>query len=194
MAVRRDRDTGPAPTRRNLLIGSGAVAALWLAPAAPARADPASEPAPNSVDPALTVAAVVEIKRVKSRYFQAIDTKNWDLLKEQLTDDVVVDTTASGGLVTKGSAVFVNFLQVTLGLATTVHHGHLPEIEVTSPTAANGVWAMQDILIFPAGVRVIGFGHYHETYELENGRWRISSTKLTRVYLDPLGQRQLFGM
>jgi hypothetical protein len=191
MAVRRDRDTGVAPTRRSLLIGSGAVAALWLAAAAPAMADP--DPA-NGVDPALTVAAVVEIKRVKSRYFQAIDTKNWDLLEEQLTDDVLVDTTGSGGLITKGSAVFVNFLRVTLGLAKTVHHGHLPEIEVTSPTSANGVWAMQDLLIFPAGARVVGFGHYHETYEFENDRWRISSTKLTRVYLDPLGQRQLFGM
>jgi SnoaL-like domain len=194
MAVRRGRDTGAAPTRRSLLFGTGAVAALRLAPAAPAMADPGPEPAPNGVDPALAVAAIVEIKQVKSRYFQAIDTKNWDLLEEQLTDDVLVDTTGSGGPVTKGSAVFVNFLRVTLGLATTVHHGHLPEIEVTSPTTANGVWAMQDLLIFPAGARVIGFGHYHETYEFENDRWRISSTKLTRVYLDPLGQRQLFGM
>jgi hypothetical protein len=29
-----------------------------------------------------------------------------------------------------------------------------------------------------------GYGHYHETYEKTDGRWRISSLKLTRLRVD----------
>lgn len=193
----------PAPTRRNFLIGTGAVAALWLAGTAPANAAPQLVPTRSGPGPALQsdnvspeVAAVViaEIKHVKARYFRAIDTKNWDLLAEQLTGDVTVDTTDSAGPVLTGRAVFVNFLKVSLALNKTVHHGHTPEIEVTSPTTAKVVWGMQDLLIYPAGLRVIGFGHYHEDYRVEDGQWRIAYSKLTRLYLDPLGQRALFGM
>ena len=107
---------------------------------------------------------------------------------------MVVDTTGSGGPVFVGSEAFIAFLQLTLSPGVTVHHGHSPEIEVTSPTTATGMWAMQDLLIYPGESRVLGFGHYHETYESEDGRWRIASLKLTRVHMDPLGQRQTFGM
>jgi hypothetical protein len=29
-----------------------------------------------------------------------------------------------------------------------------------------------------------GFGHYHERYVRQDGRWRISKTKLTRLHTD----------
>jgi hypothetical protein len=182
------------PTRRRFLIGTGAAVALGVAHAAQAGAVPSPAPEPGTVDPAQSVAAIQEIKQLKARYFRAIDTKNWTLLREQLTDDVDVDTTASLGIRTKGADTFIGFLKLTIGSAETVHHGHLPEITVTSPTTATGIWALQDLLIWLGIVRVIGFGHYHETYRFEDGRWRISSTKLTRLYLDPLGEQQLFGV
>ncbi|WP_198667049.1 nuclear transport factor 2 family protein [Glycomyces dulcitolivorans] len=188
-----------APKRRRLLLGAGglvlgggAASALWAHNATSASAEP--EAPSEGVEPAVAVAAVAEIKQVKARYFRAVDTKDWELLKAQLTDDVVVDTTGSGGPVLVGSDAFIAFLQLTLSPAVTVHHGHSPEIEVTSPTTATGVWAMQDLLIFPGDPRVLGFGHYHETYESEDGRWRIAELKLTRVHMDPIGQQQLFGM
>ena len=80
------------------------------------------------------------------------------------TDDVVMDTTASGGGVITGADEFMAFLQETLGDVITVHHGHMPEIELTSPTTATGVWALQDVLVWPNGMRLEGYGHYHETY------------------------------
>lgn len=70
----------------------------------------------------------------------------------------------------------------------------MPEIDVTSPTTAKGIWALQDLLIWLGVVRVIGYGHYHETYSIVDGRWLISSTELTRVYLDRLMEQSLFGM
>jgi len=66
----------------------------------------------------------------------------------------------------------------------TVHHGHMPEIELTSATTATGVWAMEDMLRWPDGREMHGYGHYHETYEKVGGAWRIKSSKLTRLRTD----------
>ncbi|WP_218024911.1 nuclear transport factor 2 family protein [Nocardia pseudovaccinii] len=178
--------------RRTFMIGTGA-AALGLAVAVSGRVSAApSDEAPP--DPAAAVAAVYAIKQLKARYFRAVDTKDWGLLERQLTPDVVIDTTGSAGIVTTGADAFIAYLKLTIGAARTVHQGHMPEIEVQSPSTATGVWALQDLLIFPGNVRVIGFGHYHETYALDGDRWRIKSSTLTRVYLDPLAEEKLFGL
>jgi hypothetical protein len=44
-----------------------------------------------------------------------------------------------------------------------------------------GVWALQDTLVWPTGMRLDGYGHYHETYEKLDGEWRIKTMKLTRL-------------
>jgi hypothetical protein len=31
-----------------------------------------------------------------------------------------------------------------------------------------------------------GYGHYHEAYRKEGGRWLISTLKLTRLRVDPI--------
>ena len=36
----------------------------------------------------------------------------------------------------------------------------------------------------PGGMRLDGFGHYHETYVKGADGWRIASSKLTRVHSD----------
>jgi hypothetical protein len=61
---------------------------------------------------------------------------------------------------------------------------HAPEIELTSPTTARGVWALQDVVRFAPGLNLVGYGHYHETYEYAGGQWFIKSSKLTRLRED----------
>ena len=124
------------------------------------------------------------IKQLKARYFRTMDTKRWEQMRDVFTDDVTVDTTASGGGAITGADEFLSFLRDTLADVTTVHHGHMPEIELTGPTTATGIWALQDILVWPNGMRLDGYGHYHETYEKIDGRWRISSSTLTRLHMD----------
>jgi uncharacterized protein (TIGR02246 family) len=124
------------------------------------------------------------IRQLKARYFRTMDTKDWAGMREVFTDDVVIDTTESGGDVVGGADAFISFLQDVLGEAVTVHQGHMPEIELTSPTSATGVWALHDLVIWPSGMRLDGYGHYHETYEKGERGWRISSSKLTRLHLD----------
>ena len=102
-------------------------------------------------------------------------------------DDVVVDTTDAGGGVVSGADAFVAFLRKTLEGVVTVHHGHTPEIELTSATTARGIWAMQDFLRWPDGTELRGSGHYHETYERIDGNWRIKTSTLTRLHVETTG-------
>jgi uncharacterized protein (TIGR02246 family) len=124
------------------------------------------------------------IKQLKARYFRTMDTKDWAGMRSVFTDGVVMDLTSSGGGVTAGADDFMGFVSETLEPILTVHHGHMPEIELTSPTTATAVWAMEDMLRWPDGTEMHGYGHYHETYEKTDGTWRIASSTLTRLRTD----------
>jgi hypothetical protein len=98
-------------------------------------------------------------------------------------------TEASGdpaqvGVVHDGVEAFVTSLRRDLAGAVTVHHGHMPEIELTSPSSATGIWSMYDLLRWPDGTEIEGYGHYHERYDKIDGRWMISRLKLTRLLVD----------
>jgi uncharacterized protein (TIGR02246 family) len=124
------------------------------------------------------------IRQLKARYFRTMDTKDWAGMRLVFADDVVIDTTGSGGTVVSGANEFMSYLERTLDGVITVHHGHMPEIEVTSPTTATGIWALHDTLWWPDGRLVRGYGHYHETYEKSGGRWLIKTQKLTRLHVE----------
>ena len=123
------------------------------------------------------------IKRLKAKYFRTMDTKDWAAMREVFADDVVADTTEAGGPCVTGADEFIAFLEQTLGNAVTIHQGHMPEIDVTSPATATGIWALHDIVIWPTG-RLEGAGHYHETYEKTGDVWRIKSLRLTRLHTE----------
>jgi uncharacterized protein (TIGR02246 family) len=124
------------------------------------------------------------IRRLKARYFRLMDTKDWEGMRQVFADDVVIDTSEAGGDVVRGADEFMAFLRDALGDAVTVHQGHMPEIDLTSDTTATGIWALNDIVIWSTGMRLDGYGHYHETYEKSVGEWRIKSSKLTRLHTD----------
>ena len=124
------------------------------------------------------------IRQLKARYFRTLDTKDWEAFRRVFTEDVVVDTTASGGSATTGVDEFLAYLRDALAGTTTVHHGHMPEITLTSDTTATGVWALHDIVIWPNGMRLDGYGHYHEAYVKGEDGWRIAASTLTRLHTD----------
>jgi uncharacterized protein (TIGR02246 family) len=124
------------------------------------------------------------IKRLKARYFRTMDMKDWAGMRQVFADDVVMDTSESGGSVITGADEFLAFLEPTLSAAVTVHQGHTPEIELTSATTATGIWALQDLIRWPDGTELTGYGHYHETYEKTDGTWRIKTSRLTRLRMD----------
>jgi uncharacterized protein (TIGR02246 family) len=125
-----------------------------------------------------------QIKQLKARYCRTMDTKDWDAMRRVFADDVTMDTTDSGGGVVTGADEFLAFLRATIGDVVTVHQCHTPEIDLESPTRATGVWAMEDMLRWPDGTELHGYGHYHEIYEKRDGRWCIASSTLTRLRMD----------
>jgi uncharacterized protein (TIGR02246 family) len=124
------------------------------------------------------------IKQLKARYCRTMDTKDWAAMRELFTDGVTIDTTSSGGGVVSGADDFMTFLQAQIGDVVTVHQCHTPEIELVASDRASGVWAMEDMLRWPDGTELHGYGHYHETYEKREGSWRIASCTLTRLRMD----------
>jgi hypothetical protein len=139
--------------------------------------------------------AIEAIGQLKARYFRACDTKDWDLLASVFTPDAVIDFTAGGSprlheeigtSTAHGPAGAVTWIQAATRGAVTVHQGFMPEIEVTSPTTATGIWAMADHLWYEEGSgsqyrEIDAVGHYHETYEKVDGRWLIKHLRLTRL-------------
>ena len=125
------------------------------------------------------------IKQLKARYFRLMDSKDWERFAEVFADDVEVDLTTQGAGVIRGVAEYVPFLRSVIEDVVTVHHGHMPEIELTSATSAAGIWAFEDHLWWPEGSpnsHLHGWGHYHETYSKAEGRWRIQTMRLSRLH------------
>ena len=61
----------------------------------------------------------------------------------------------------------------------------MPEIDVTSPTSATAIWALDDMLRWPDGRRSLhAYGHYHEEYVKVDDCWKISLSKMTQLRVD----------
>src|SRR5438132_593351 len=89
------------------------------------------------------------IRELKARYFRFMDTKQWSQWRTIFTDDVnaSVDTAVTTfGAEGKplfnitGADALVKYVQDEITNYITVHHGHMSEIEITSPTSAKGTW------------------------------------------------------
>ena len=83
--------------------------------------------------------AIEDIRALKARYFRCMDEKDWPGLQAVFAPDLVADFRDSTGtrneaLLTHGAALYVTNLAPILQNITTTHHGHMPEIEITSPT------------------------------------------------------------
>jgi uncharacterized protein (TIGR02246 family) len=126
-----------------------------------------------------------EIRRLKARYFRHLDRKEWVELAQVFTADAHMD---ADGFTSTGRDEIVAFLRRVLADTRTVHHGHMPEIDLDGDTA-RGIWAMEDYVEFgahdpPKGLR--GYGHYEEEYRREDGTWRIANLRLVRLRVDLL--------
>jgi hypothetical protein len=146
------------------------------------------------MEPLARLMAIKEIEALKARYFRCMDAKDWAGLEALFAPDLVADFRDSTPerderLITHGAAPYVAGLAPILQNITTVHHGHMPEIDILSETSAAGVWAMEDLLWVGPGAPVPyrtlhGFGHYHETYEKIDGHWRIKTIRLSRLRIE----------
>ena len=134
---------------------------------------------------------IEQIKRLKARYIRFGDTQNWQELGKLFTEDfeAIFDVAPrfSKDQPTRaafsGRNAFIEAWAPALVGVITVHQAFLPEIALTSPTAATGTWAMQDIVLMPK-CHFKGWGHYHDHYIKNNGLWKIKATRTTRLHTE----------
>lgn len=149
----------------------------------------------------MTSATDIEaIKQLKARYFRSLDTKDWDAFRDVFTGDPQIGPIENGfpdyllalrpkearENVAAGADfdAFIERNRLFIGPLITTHHGHQPEITITGPDTASGIWPMEDVLVWPEeGYRLRGTGHYWEEYRRVDGEWRLASLKLTRLYV-----------
>jgi hypothetical protein len=142
-----------------------------------------------NLDPLHVLVEMEAIRQLKARYFRYLDTKDWAAWTE-LWDPLIEHEMVAEKMSRKGPREeFVQFVSAALHGVVTVHHGHSPEIELTSPTTARAIWAFTDRLKpgpdAPATApTMVGYGHYHETYVKSDAGWRIKTQKVTRLRVD----------
>ena len=133
--------------------------------------------------------AIEEIRNLKARYFRCMDMKLWDELAQVFTTDMQV-LTPDGQVYTSSGAEYAASLKHSLEHAVSCHQGLTGEIEILDEGNARAIWAMQDVLEWPdrhprtGWKAIVGRGHYHETYRIESGDWRIATLTLTRLRVD----------
>jgi len=147
--------------------------------------------------------AIEQVRLIKARYFRGVDFKDEALLASIFADDVFIDYRGaatdpiSGYNISpeatneplEGGAHAARVVANSMPGIVSVHHASVPEIEVTGPTTASAIWPMVDRLKFPVGApfaEIIGYGHYHETYEKIDGSWKLKTMRLTRTRLDTI--------
>ncbi|MCJ9720390.1 nuclear transport factor 2 family protein [Agrobacterium sp. SHOUNA12C] len=152
------------------------------------------EPSPGAL---MRLEAAEDIKVLKSRYFQAVDFKDWPSIVEMFTDDARVDfsgeckhhighhgVTAAGinsdDWVVVGGRATAEVIAGAVGEVIAVHQGHDPQIRILSAERATGRWTLYDRLEYPDEI-MHGYGHYEEEYRRVDGQWRISALTLTRL-------------
>ncbi len=146
------------------------------------------------MSPVERLAALEDIRVLKTRYFLHTDRQEWDQLVTLFTPDAETDFREAvqphdPSLLMHDVTAFAANNARVLGGVTTAHFGYMPLVTFDGDDAAEGTWSMEDWLwigaggLLPPGV-MHGWGHYHDRYRRVEGGWKITATRLTRIRLD----------
>lgn len=140
------------------------------------------------MDPLQRLSALEDIRMLKARYFRFVDTKDYDSLRTLFAPGCTLHFPESNhGPLPLDEAL--ELIVTSFADVTSVHHGHMPEINILSAATASAIWPMEDQLFWPESslnphglYRLHGAGHYHETYVRTERGWLIHTLKLTRLW------------
>jgi SnoaL-like domain len=124
------------------------------------------------------------IKQLKHKYMRCLDQKRWDEIAECFTEDAVASYSA-GKYAFDGRAAIVGFFRTAMDRKSFLssHRVHQPEIVLTSPTTATGVWAMEDYVIdTERNITIHGAAFYSDDYVKLGDRWLISRIGYERTF------------
>lgn len=124
------------------------------------------------------------IERLKYAYVRLVDTKEWDALAELFVEDATASY-SDGRYAFEGRDAIMGFLRDSMSSQRmlTSHKVHQPEIELTGPDAATGVWALDDVVVhLDYNLTIRGAAFYTDQYVKSDGRWRFKHTGYTRIF------------
>ncbi len=155
---------------------------------------PADATVPTTIDDLLALEA---IRQVKYRYLRFLDQKQWDRMAEVLRPDVTASY-GGGAYPCDGLDAVLAFLQKGMGREDFLssHRCHHPEIALTSPTTAEGIWAFDDTVIIGEWDLIVhGAGFYEDRYERDDdGRWWIAHTGYRRSFEQLVPRASVAGL
>ena len=127
---------------------------------------------------------IEDIKTLKYRYMRFMMLGEIEAMRDLLTADVKAEY-SDGKYSYDGADAVLEFLRGThapdSGLRSIWQLGH-PEIEITGPDTANGIWYFQHKTLHkPSGMNIEMASFYRDEYVKQDGRWRIQYTGYHRV-------------
>lgn len=123
--------------------------------------------------------AIEAIKQLMARRTRCVDEKDWDGLTACFAEDAISYSVQADGV--QGAENIVARISQSLQHRVTVHQIHVPEIVILSEETAEGIFPMQDDLVWQSDGNQYwkrGFGHYRQTYAKVDGRWLIQTHRL----------------
>jgi hypothetical protein len=84
-----------------------------------------------------------------------------------------------------GAEAVIEFLKESMGSETFLssHRCHHPEIDLTGPDTATGIWALEDtVIISDLDISLRGAAFYSDEYVRTDDGWRISHTGYKRTF------------
>jgi len=136
--------------------------------------------------------AIEEIKQLKAKYIYGLDHRDWDLWRREVfAPDAELHVPEFRAEPFTPLDELIAYDSESTGDQVSVHHVHMPTIELTSDTTATAIWPMEDRLfrskempLYDGSTYLHGFGHYRERYVKLSQGWRIKSTQLTRLRVE----------
>jgi hypothetical protein len=120
------------------------------------------------------------IKKLKAKYWNSVDRKQWQDLAACLTGDCSFDSPQLH--VMEGREYIVKVLQRAMRGVITAHQGHNPQIEILTETTAKGRWALNDRVEMSNHRYFRGYGHYEDEYLKQDDQWKIRKSKLSYIF------------
>lgn len=137
---------------------------------------------------------IEEIKLLKYRYMRFMMLGEIDAMRDLLTPDVRAEY-SDGKYSYDGCEAVLDFLRSThapeSGLRSIWQLG-MPEIEITDPTTATGIWFFTHQTIHkPSGLHIQMASYYRDEYVKPRERWQIRYTGYRRVLEESWNRKDL---
>lgn len=120
----------------------------------------------------------------QARYCRLLDSKDWDGLRDLMTEDYAVEVpNAPQTPDTVGRDNALAHIQATVRGATAVHQIHMPEIEIDGDRA-RAICAIRERLVWEDGRTLTGYGYYYQGWVRQEGGWKLASLVLEHLQMD----------